>query len=194
MLRGVDFDVPRGSIFALLGSNGAGKTAIVKFLSTLLKADAGTAKRQRLRCRHAGCGRAGVDRPHRTVRGRRRNPERAREPRAGRPVAAGQGPGRDRGRPARSFLADRRGHAEGVDVLERHAPSARHRDEPHRESAGHLPRRANDRARPRSASRCGRPSRNYPSTAPRCCSRRSTWTRPNSSPTASRSSTRVGSS
>jgi len=42
-LRGVDFDVARGSIFALLGSNGAGKTTVVKILSTLLKADAGTA-------------------------------------------------------------------------------------------------------------------------------------------------------
>ena len=43
VLRGVDFDVARGTIFALLGSNGAGKTTIVKILSTLLKADAGTA-------------------------------------------------------------------------------------------------------------------------------------------------------
>ncbi len=43
MLRGVDFDVARGSIFALLGSNGAGKTTVVKILSTLLEADAGTA-------------------------------------------------------------------------------------------------------------------------------------------------------
>ncbi|MFI6603643.1 ABC transporter ATP-binding protein [Nonomuraea sp. NPDC050536] len=43
MLRGVDFEVARGSIFALLGSNGAGKTTVVKILSTLLKADAGTA-------------------------------------------------------------------------------------------------------------------------------------------------------
>src|SRR5689334_13849223 len=43
VLRGVDFDVPRGSIFALLGSNGAGKTTVVNILSTLLKADAGTA-------------------------------------------------------------------------------------------------------------------------------------------------------
>jgi len=42
-LRGVDFDVARGSIFALLGSNGAGKTTVVKILSTLLKADTGTA-------------------------------------------------------------------------------------------------------------------------------------------------------
>ena len=43
VLKGVDFTVGRGSIFALLGSNGAGKTTVVKILSTLLKADAGTA-------------------------------------------------------------------------------------------------------------------------------------------------------
>jgi ABC-2 type transport system ATP-binding protein len=42
-LRGVDFDVARGSIFALLGSNGAGKTTVVKILSTLLEPDAGMA-------------------------------------------------------------------------------------------------------------------------------------------------------
>ncbi|WP_223623765.1 ABC transporter ATP-binding protein [Microbacterium sp. EST19A] len=43
VLRGVDFEVQKGSIFALLGSNGAGKTTVVRILSTLLKADAGTA-------------------------------------------------------------------------------------------------------------------------------------------------------
>ncbi len=43
VLKGVDFDVERGSIFALLGSNGAGKTTIVKILTTLLKQDGGTA-------------------------------------------------------------------------------------------------------------------------------------------------------
>jgi ABC-2 type transport system ATP-binding protein len=43
VLRGVDIDVAPGSIFALLGSNGAGKTTLVRILSTLLKADAGTA-------------------------------------------------------------------------------------------------------------------------------------------------------
>jgi ABC-2 type transport system ATP-binding protein len=42
-LRGVDFEVAPGSIFALLGANGAGKTTVVNILSTLLKADAGTA-------------------------------------------------------------------------------------------------------------------------------------------------------
>lgn len=43
VLTGVDFQVKRGSIFALLGSNGAGKTTIVKILTTLLKQDGGTA-------------------------------------------------------------------------------------------------------------------------------------------------------
>ena len=43
VLRGVDFDVARGSVFALLGSNGAGKTTVVRILATLLKPDAGTA-------------------------------------------------------------------------------------------------------------------------------------------------------
>ena len=40
---GVDLDIQKGSIFCLLGSNGAGKTTIVKILSTLLKADSGEA-------------------------------------------------------------------------------------------------------------------------------------------------------
>ncbi|MEV6561510.1 ATP-binding cassette domain-containing protein [Nocardia sp. NPDC051756] len=43
VLRGVDFEVEHGSIFALLGSNGAGKTTVIRILATLLKADAGTA-------------------------------------------------------------------------------------------------------------------------------------------------------
>ncbi|MGN6675224.1 MAG: ATP-binding cassette domain-containing protein, partial [Thermomicrobiales bacterium] len=44
VLKGVDFDVARGSIFALLGSNGAGKTTVVRILTTLLKPDGGTAR------------------------------------------------------------------------------------------------------------------------------------------------------
>jgi ABC-2 type transport system ATP-binding protein len=43
VLKGVDFEVEKGNIFALLGSNGAGKTTIVKILTTLLKQDGGTA-------------------------------------------------------------------------------------------------------------------------------------------------------
>lgn len=43
VLKGVDFEVEKGCIFALLGSNGAGKTTIIKILTTLLKKDSGTA-------------------------------------------------------------------------------------------------------------------------------------------------------
>lgn len=43
VLKGVHFEVKRGEIFALLGSNGAGKTTIVNILSTLLKHDGGNA-------------------------------------------------------------------------------------------------------------------------------------------------------
>lgn len=41
VLKGVDFEVRRGEIFALLGSNGAGKTTIINILSTLMKSDGG---------------------------------------------------------------------------------------------------------------------------------------------------------
>jgi len=43
VLKGVDFEARRGEIFALLGSNGAGKTTIIRILTTLLKQDGGTA-------------------------------------------------------------------------------------------------------------------------------------------------------
>lgn len=41
VLKDVSFTVHKGNIFALLGSNGAGKTTVVKILSTLLKPDSG---------------------------------------------------------------------------------------------------------------------------------------------------------
>jgi ABC-2 type transport system ATP-binding protein len=41
VLDGVDLDIPAGSVFALLGQNGAGKTTVVRILSTLIRADAG---------------------------------------------------------------------------------------------------------------------------------------------------------
>src|SRR3954451_25244389 len=43
VLKGVDFAVRRGEIFALLGSNGAGTTTTVNIFSTLLKPDGGSA-------------------------------------------------------------------------------------------------------------------------------------------------------
>ncbi|MDQ3064946.1 MAG: ATP-binding cassette domain-containing protein [bacterium] len=43
VLKGIDFNVPKGTIMALLGPNGAGKTTTIKILSTLLIADSGNA-------------------------------------------------------------------------------------------------------------------------------------------------------
>lgn len=43
VLKGINFQVPKGSILALLGPNGAGKTTTVRILSTLLAADDGSA-------------------------------------------------------------------------------------------------------------------------------------------------------
>lgn len=43
VLADVNFSVPAGTVYALLGSNGAGKTTIIKILSTLLKPDSGNA-------------------------------------------------------------------------------------------------------------------------------------------------------
>src|SRR5689334_11203512 len=43
VLDGIDLDVPAGTVFCLLGPNGAGKTTTVNVLTTLVKADAGTA-------------------------------------------------------------------------------------------------------------------------------------------------------
>ena len=40
-LDGIDFEVPAGTVFALLGPNGSGKTTTVRILSTLISADSG---------------------------------------------------------------------------------------------------------------------------------------------------------
>lgn len=44
VLDGVDLSVPSGGVYALLGSNGAGKTTVIRILATLLRADAGSAR------------------------------------------------------------------------------------------------------------------------------------------------------
>lgn len=44
VLNNIDFTVAKGTIFALLGSNGAGKTTMIKILTTLLKSDSGKAQ------------------------------------------------------------------------------------------------------------------------------------------------------
>ena len=44
VLDGIDLDVRAGTVFSLLGPNGAGKTTTVNVLTTLIKADSGTAR------------------------------------------------------------------------------------------------------------------------------------------------------
>ena len=44
VLDGIDLDVRSGTVFSLLGPNGAGKTTTVNVLTTLIKADGGTAR------------------------------------------------------------------------------------------------------------------------------------------------------
>ena len=44
VLDGIDLEVAAGTVFSLLGPNGAGKTTTVNVLTTLIKADGGTAR------------------------------------------------------------------------------------------------------------------------------------------------------
>lgn len=44
VLKGVSFSAPAGSIYALLGSNGAGKTTVIRILTGQLRADGGDAR------------------------------------------------------------------------------------------------------------------------------------------------------
>ena len=42
-MDGVSLEVPPGTVFALLGENGAGKTTMIRILTGFLKADQGSA-------------------------------------------------------------------------------------------------------------------------------------------------------
>ena len=84
VLKGVDFDVARGSIFALLGSNGAGKTTTINILTTLIKADGGTATVAGYDVAAQSGQGAQRDQSDRPVRRRRRSTDRPREPAADR--------------------------------------------------------------------------------------------------------------
>ena len=148
VLKGVDFDVARGSIFALLGSNGAGKTTIVRILTTLLKPDDGTTRVN---------GFDVVSQPARvresiSLTGQFAAVDEILTGRENLIMIAELRHVKSAGKVAddlleRFGLADA-ARAPGVDLLRRHAPSPRHRHEPHRRPADHLPRRADHRPRP----------------------------------------------
>jgi ABC-2 type transport system ATP-binding protein len=44
VLLGLDLEIPRGTVYGLLGQNGAGKTTLVRILATLLPPDSGAAR------------------------------------------------------------------------------------------------------------------------------------------------------
>ncbi|HEV2645485.1 MAG TPA: ABC transporter ATP-binding protein [Acidobacteriaceae bacterium] len=44
VLRGIDLEVPEGAIYALMGTNGAGKTTMIKVLMNILRASSGEAR------------------------------------------------------------------------------------------------------------------------------------------------------
>ena len=76
-LDGVDLAARAGTVLGVLGPNGAGKTTAVRILATLLRADAGTRPRRRLRRRRATPRQVRQhDRPDRPVRVGRRGPHR----------------------------------------------------------------------------------------------------------------------
>lgn len=58
VLRGVELDVAPGSVLALLGSNGAGRTTIVRILATVLRPDGRTVRVAGARAGEDGAGRA----------------------------------------------------------------------------------------------------------------------------------------
>ena len=110
-LDGFDLRVESGRIHALLGPNGAGKTTAVRVLTTLTRADGGTAIRRRHR-RH-GPSRASPrpDRDDRAEPRGRRDPRRPREPRHVR--APRRAPDPRRPGPRRRTARDLRPHRGG---------------------------------------------------------------------------------
>ena len=153
-LDGLGFEVEAGTVFGLLGPNGAGKSTTVKILTTLSRADEGTAAvaghdvgREPADVRRAigvVAQRSGVDRE---ATGR----ENLELQGASTAWAAGSSTRGERA--ARPVRPARRGRPHRPHVLGRHAAAARHRDRARPPAAGAVPRRADDRPRPRGAGR-----------------------------------------
>ena len=147
------FTVERGTVFALLGANGSGKTTTINILTTLIKADGGTAsvagfdvaeQPSKVREQISLTGQfAAVDhvltaRENLVLMGELRH---VADPRQ---TAADL---LDR------FDLERGGRPPPADLLGRDAAPARHRHEPGGRRTHHLLRRADDRARPQEPDR-----------------------------------------
>ena len=150
VLDGVDLRIPSGTIYALLGPNGAGKTTTVRILSTLLEPDAGQAfvagfdvirDRTEVRRRISLVSQdVALDELQTGRENLRMVGQLGGLPRSGRPAT--------RRRAARDVRSRRRRRPARRDVLGRHAAASRCRSEPDGDTAGAVPRRADDGARP----------------------------------------------
>lgn len=146
VLKGVNFEARRGEIFALLGSNGAGKTTIVKILTTLLKQDGGTAfvngfdiasKPDHVRQSISLTGQfAAVDE---ILTGRENLIMIVKAPTPDKSDS-------DRGGFTEPLRPERSRQAQGVYLFGRYAPQARHCHEPCGKTAAYFSRRADHRA------------------------------------------------
>ena len=194
VLRGVDFDVARGSIFALLGSNGAGKTTLVRHPVDAAESRRGHRHRQRLRRRTRGRD----VRESISLTGQFAAVDEILTGRENLVLVAKLRTCQTPGAIADDLLARFSLTEAGGRRASTYSGGMRRRLDIAMSLIGNPPVIFLDEPTtgldPKGASRCGTPSRSSPGTARRCCSPRSTSTRPNSSPTGSRSCTRARSS
>jgi ABC-2 type transport system ATP-binding protein len=194
VLRGVDFDVARCAIFALLGSNGAGKTTVVKILSTHLKSDAGTATVNGFDV----ATRSADVRESISLTGQFAAVDETLTGRENLVLVARLRHLKD----ARQIADDLLARFQLTDAAERrvatYSGGMRRRLDIAMSLIGNPPVISWTRRRPgsipRHATKCGRQSKNSPDAARQCCSPLSTSTKPSNSRTGSRSSIRARSS
>ena len=148
VLDGIDLDVRAGTVFALLGPNGAGKTTAVNVLTTLLRADGGTARvaghdiATETKAVRAAIGVTGQFAAVDELLTGQENLQLMADlkhlgAREGKQIIT---------RAARAVRPDRAGHQARVDLLRGDAPEAGPGDDAGRPPADHLPGRADDRS------------------------------------------------
>ena len=184
---GLDLEVGAGECFGLLGPNGAGKTTTIEILEGLTTPDAGEVE-------ILGLTWDGIERELRERIGvSLQETQLAEKLTVGETVRLFASFYARRARPGRraaEAVAGREARRPGRQALRRPEAAAGGGLRAGRRSRDPLPRRADDR--PRSAepaAALGQSSRRFARAAARCCSRRTTWTRPSACATASRSST-----